>query len=266
MLSVWRGFLFHGFMEWGFMCGCWFQGLVWPPFPWTALHRDRPPLDHPSHGPPFPWTAQNFALFFFPLPPQNSFFSSLSGCLLVEFWWCLKARTLKCARLEFSGCRVKPRRPRSRRGFTRQPENSKRAHLSAPALQTPPKFNEKTPREGKKERILWREREKKSAKFWAPHPSGPHPSGPHFLWVWAPHPSAPALRAPTFSGCGAPSFGPPPLSWVWAPGLLKKNQTIKNHRKQLKKSKQLTQKIQTIQKQKQQLKKIQTINFKHLKP
>ena len=56
---------------------------VWfgPPFPWTAL-----PLDRPSPGPPFPWTAQNFA--FFPLPPQNSFFSSLSGCLLVEFWLC----------------------------------------------------------------------------------------------------------------------------------------------------------------------------------
>ena len=36
--------------------------------------------------------AQNFALFFFPLPPQNSFFSSLSGGLLVEFWWCLKRR------------------------------------------------------------------------------------------------------------------------------------------------------------------------------
>ena len=30
--------------------------------------------------------------FFFPLPPQNSFFSSLSGCLLVEIWWCLKRR------------------------------------------------------------------------------------------------------------------------------------------------------------------------------
>ena len=29
---------------------------------------------------------------FFPLPPQNSFFSSLSGGLLVEFWWCLKRR------------------------------------------------------------------------------------------------------------------------------------------------------------------------------
>ena len=34
------------------------------------------------------WGAQNFALFF-PLPPEISFFSSLSGGFLVEFW-CLK--------------------------------------------------------------------------------------------------------------------------------------------------------------------------------
>ena len=32
-----------------------------------------------------------------------------------------------------SGCRVKPRRLRGRWGFTRQPENSKRAHLRVPA-------------------------------------------------------------------------------------------------------------------------------------
>ena len=38
--------------------------------------------------------------------------------------------------------------------------------FEAPALQTPPKFHEKTPREGRKERILRREREKR-AKFWA---------------------------------------------------------------------------------------------------
>ena len=38
------------------------------------------------------WGAHNFALFFSPVPPQNSFFSSLSGGLLVEFWWCLKRR------------------------------------------------------------------------------------------------------------------------------------------------------------------------------
>ena len=38
-----------------------------------------------------------FRAFFFPLPPQFSLF--LSGCLLVEFWWCLERRNLKCARV-----------------------------------------------------------------------------------------------------------------------------------------------------------------------
>ena len=45
----------------------------------------------PKGGGPKGGGAQNFALFF-PLPPQNSFFSSLSGGLLVEFGWCLKRR------------------------------------------------------------------------------------------------------------------------------------------------------------------------------
>ena len=53
-------------------------------------------------------------------------------------------------------------------GFTRQPENSKREHVRAPALQTPPNIHEKTPRERKKEL------------------QAPHPSGPDFFCVWAP--------------------------------------------------------------------------------
>ena len=64
-----------------------------------------------------------------------------------------------------------------RRSFTQQPENSKRAHLCAPALQTP-KFTRRPPRERRKNGISGG-REKKNAKFWAPHPSGPTPSGPH---------------------------------------------------------------------------------------
>ena len=44
-------------------------------------------------------------MFFFHVPPLFSLFSSLSGGLLVEFWWCSKRRALKCSR---SGCRVKP--------------------------------------------------------------------------------------------------------------------------------------------------------------
>ena len=56
----------------------------------------------PKGGGPEGWRARNFALFF-PLPPQNSFSLPSLGCLLVEFWWCLKRRALKCARLEFFG-------------------------------------------------------------------------------------------------------------------------------------------------------------------
>ena len=40
---------------------------------------------------------------------------------------------------------------------------------------------------------------KKSAKFWAPHPSGPHPSGFH--------PSGPHPSGPIFSRFGPPPFG-----------------------------------------------------------
>ena len=49
--------------------------------------------------------------------------------------------------------------------LTRQPKNSKRAHLSAPALQTPPKFHEKTSQREKKEWNFRREREKKERNF-----------------------------------------------------------------------------------------------------
>ena len=35
------------------------------------------------------WEAQNFALFI-PSPATISFFLLSLGCLLVEFWWCLK--------------------------------------------------------------------------------------------------------------------------------------------------------------------------------
>ena len=56
-------------------------------------------------GQPEGWEAQNVALFF-PLPPQFSFCLPSLGGLLVEFWWCLRRRGLKCASLGF---RVKTR-------------------------------------------------------------------------------------------------------------------------------------------------------------
>ena len=59
-------------------------------------------------------------------------------------------------------CHVKPRRLRGRLGFTRQPENSKRAHLTAPALPNTTKTTrEDTQRDTKKSESEGRERKKK---------------------------------------------------------------------------------------------------------
>ena len=62
--------------------------------------------------------------FFFRVPLPLSLFSSLSLWGSSRgFWWCLKRRGFEMFTFGLSGCRVKPRRPRSRRGFTRQPES-----------------------------------------------------------------------------------------------------------------------------------------------
>ena len=67
---------------------------------------------------------------------------------------------------------------RGRRGFTRQPENSKRALLSAPGASNTTKFHEKTPREGRKEQIFRRKREKKARNFLPPTPRAHHTRAP----------------------------------------------------------------------------------------
>ena len=105
-------------------------------------------------------------------------------------------------------CSPSGHRRRAAGARTRQPENSKRAHFMAPALQTPPKFHVRTPKEKKEERKMWREDGKKSAKFWAPHRSGLHPSGP-------PPFGGSTLRGPSLRGLhpsGPPPFGAPTLS------------------------------------------------------
>ena len=80
-------------------------------------------------------------------------------------------------------------------------ENSKRAFWRTPALQTPPKFHEKTPIKSTKSEISSGSRNKKREilfhLFWV-CPSlptlqgatllGPLPSLGHFFWVWPPSP------------------------------------------------------------------------------
>ena len=123
-----------------------------------------------------------------------------------------------------------------RRGFTRQPESSKRAHLRAPALQTPPKFNEKTSQRGKK-RTNFAAGGKKKREILGPPPFGAPPFGaPPF---WAPPFWAPPFWAPPF---WAPPFWAPPF---WAPPfwLHPSSGQLKTHNNQF-------QKTQTIDSEK----------------
>ena len=86
---------------------------------------------------------------------------------------------------------------------TRQPENSKRAHFRAPALQTPPKFHEKTPRETQRERNGG-EKGKKKREILGPPPFGAPPFG-------APPFGVLPLGASLFLGLGPPPFGALPF-------------------------------------------------------
>ena len=156
--------------------GCWFQGFGLVVFG---------AKDRPSRGPPFPWTAQNFALFSLSHRKIRSFLPSL-GVFSWNFGGVFEGRDRKMCPFGLSGCRA----TLGRRVFTQQPENSKRPHLSAPALQTPPKFHDKTNRDGRKERILRRESEKKREILGLP------PFGPPLHLGWAPTLLAPTLRTP----------------------------------------------------------------------
>ena len=158
-------------------------GLVMFGAPGTALPRTVP--GPPFPGPPFPWTpfswtAQNFAFFSLSRRKIRSFLPSL-GVFSLNLW-CFEDWDPQMCTFGLS--------------------DSKRAHLSAPALQTPPKFHEKTPREGRKEGILRRDREKKR-EILGPPPIGPPTHRPPTLRAPTLRPSPPLgapLRAPTPSG------------------------------------------------------------------
>ena len=114
---------------------------------------DPPPPDPPPPDPPPP-DRPKFRSFFFPLPPQFLLFSpSLVGPfrgILVVFE-APRPSNVHVWALGLS-CETPAAPPdRAAGARTRQPENSERAHLSAPALQTPPKFHEKDQKRGRKE-------------------------------------------------------------------------------------------------------------------
>ena len=95
-----------------------------------------------------------------------------------------------------------------RRGFTRQPENSKRAHLWVPAFKNITKIQrEDTQERGKKTENGCGRGKKKRAKCWASHPSGPTLRGPPFGATLR----GPPFGCPPLLGSGPPPFGFPPF-------------------------------------------------------
>ena len=110
-----------------------------------------------------------FLVFFFLLPATIFFLpSSLSGCLLVEFWWCLKRRGPEMCTFGVLGLScASPGGPVcwGRRGFTRQPESPNVNISGFRPSKTPTKFNERTPRERRKNENCGGRREKKERNF-----------------------------------------------------------------------------------------------------
>ena len=99
---------------------------------------------------------------------------------------------------------------------TRQPENSKRAHTTAPTLQTPPKFHEKTrhpERHRKSEMVAGQGR--KRAKIWAVRRRGVQWRGEGGPAEGGSGKSKPATHHNTRQHWGGPGGGPHdwPNSW-----------------------------------------------------
>ena len=77
-----------------------------------------------SAGPRSARSARPPKISLFFLLSRSHFRSfSLSGGLLVEFWWCLKRRDPQMCTFGLSGCRVKPRRPGHARNRSCEEQN-----------------------------------------------------------------------------------------------------------------------------------------------
>ena len=112
---------------------------------WAPLSLD--PLPPPSAGPP------KILLFFFPLPLQFSLFCLSCWSFSLNFGGVFEDRDPQLCTFGLSGCTPAAPPDRAARDRTRQPENSKRAHLRVPALQKHHQnFTKKTEKRRKKEK------------------------------------------------------------------------------------------------------------------
>ena len=142
----------------------------------------------------FPMFFLVFWPHFWPTPHLKPFFAQICALKNLGQWGCSSGQFVACVlnlgalptllpRTALS--RFHPLPPdRPKWGFTRQPENSKCAHLTARRFRTPPKFHETTPKRRKKERNT---SGKEKAKFGLPTLQGPptlrDPPRPLLRWT-----------------------------------------------------------------------------------
>ena len=114
----------------------------------------------PPPGTPPPPDRPKFRSFF-PLPPQFSLFLLYLGGPFVEFWWCFfEGRDPEMC--TFGALGLSCEAP---------------AASGPPGPQTPPKFNERTPKREKKRKKIVAAKGKNKREISGPHTSEPHPWG-----------------------------------------------------------------------------------------
>ena len=198
-----------------------------------------PSAGPPSSGPPSAGPPK-ISLFFSLSRHSFLFFPpSLVGPFRCNFDGVFEDQDPQMCTFGLFGCRVKPRRPHQTGPPGLAHDKKKNRELQTctfegPGASNTTKIPRKRPKEmGKRNKQLWREREKKARNFgpppfgpppFGPPPFGPPPFGPPPFGAppfgappfgappfGAPPFGAPQLRALTFSGFGPPPFGAPPF-------------------------------------------------------
>ena len=162
----------------------------------------------PSAGPPL----------HDPPPPDRPKFRSFCvslGVFSLNFGGVLERRSPSMCAFRVLGlsCETSgPTRP-GRRGSHTTARELQTCTFQGPCASNTTKIPREDPQRDTMRRKRWREREKKSAKFWAPHPRGPTLRGPTLRGPTLRGPTirGPTLRGTIFSRFGAPPFGAPPF-------------------------------------------------------